>query len=58
MLQRAMLPYDLFGSSGITIISCGRDINEANSARHTPSQGADSRRDVKYKKPRKSCSKA
>ena len=53
-----MLPYELFVSSRITITSCGRDTYEVSSARHDPIRVVEARRDIKHKKPTKSCSKA
>ena len=48
--KRAMLPYELFSSSGATITSCGRYSNEVGSGMNTPSKDAEARRCIKHKK--------
>ena len=47
--KRSMTPCELFGSKGATITSFDRDMNEVSSVRHSPSRGAEARRDIKYK---------
>ena len=47
--KRVTLPCELFGSSGVALPLCGKDVHEVSSVRNYPLRGAVARRYIKHK---------